>query len=105
MNFRSAAVGRGVQLRHEVVDLGGLGLAVAVDAADALFEPGRVERDVEVHQPVAVRLQVDALTGGVGGAASTRTGSLDGSAVNCERMYSRSSGGVEPWITASRSSA
>ena len=36
-------------------------------------------------------------------ASSTRTGSLAGSSVNCERMYSRSSGGVEPWITASTS--
>ena len=50
-----------------MIDLGSLGLAIAVDAADALFKPGRVERDVEVHEPVAVRLEVDALTGRVGG--------------------------------------
>ena len=42
-------------------------LAVAVDAADPLFEPVRVERDVVVDQAVAVALQVDALAGGVGG--------------------------------------
>ena len=54
-------------VRHEVVHLGCAGLAVAVDAADALLQPGRVERDVEVDQPVAVGLQVDALPGGVGG--------------------------------------
>ena len=46
---------------------GFLGLPVAVDAADPLLQPGRVERDVEVDQSVAVRLQVDALTRGVGG--------------------------------------
>ena len=51
----------------EVEDLRFFGLPVAVDAADALLQPGRVERDVEVHQPVAVGLQVDALAGGVGG--------------------------------------
>ena len=46
---------------------GALRLAVAVDAADALLEPVRVERDVEVDQSVAVVLEVDALAGGVGG--------------------------------------
>ena len=51
----------------EVADLGRLGLAVTVDAADALLEPVGVERDVEVDQSVAVVLQVDALAGGVGG--------------------------------------
>ena len=51
----------------ELVDLRRLFLAVAVDAADALFQAGRVERDVEVDEPVAVRLQVDPLAGGVGG--------------------------------------
>ena len=53
--------------RHEVEDLRGLSLPVAVDPADPLLQPGRVERDVEVDQPVAVGLQVDALAGGVGG--------------------------------------
>ena len=36
-------------------------------------------------------------------ARSTRTGSFAGSSVNWARMYSRSSGIVEPWITASTS--
>ena len=60
-------VRRGRGVRHEVVDLRLCGLPVAVDAADALLQPRRVERDVEVDQPVAVGLQVDAFTGGVGG--------------------------------------
>ena len=51
----------------EVADVGGGLLAVAVDAADPLLEPVRVERDVVVDQAVAVALQVDALAGGVGG--------------------------------------
>ena len=51
----------------EVADVGCVLLAVAVDAADALLQPVRVERDVVVDQAVAVALQVDALAGGVGG--------------------------------------
>ena len=58
---------RGVADGNEVEHLRVLGLAIAVDAADALFEARRVPRDVEVHQAVAVRLQVDALTRGVRG--------------------------------------
>lgn len=53
--------------RNEVKHLRLRGLAVAVDATDALFESRRIERNVEVHQTVAVRLQVDALARGVGG--------------------------------------
>ena len=34
-------------------------------------------------------------------ATRTRTGCLSGGAVNLARMSSRSSAGVEPWITAS----
>ena len=62
LRVRGSALGRG-----QLVDLRRLLLAVAVDAADPLLQPGRVERDVEVDQPVAVGLQVDALAGGVGG--------------------------------------
>ena len=76
-------------------------LAVAVDPADPLLQPGRVERDVEVHQPVAVGLQVDALAGGVGGDQDPDRLLVRVGAVNCARMSSRSSAGVEPWITAS----
>ena len=50
-----------------MTDVGCVRLAVAVDSADALLEPVRVERDVEVDEPVAVVLEVDALAGGVGG--------------------------------------
>ena len=60
-------VGRRVVVGDEVEDLRLAGLAVPVDPADALLQPRRVERDVEVDQAVAVRLQVDALAGGVGG--------------------------------------
>ena len=42
-------------------------LAVPVDAANPLLQLVGVERDVVVHQPVAVVLQVDALAGRVGG--------------------------------------
>ena len=42
-------------------------LAVAVNAAVALLHPVRVPGDLEVHQAVAVVLQVDALGSGVGG--------------------------------------
>ena len=59
------AVGR--RVGREVVHLGLLVLAVAVDPADPLLEAVGVERDVEVHQAVAMPLQVDALAGGVGG--------------------------------------
>ena len=51
----------------EVGDLYFVRLAVAVDAADPLFQLVRVERDVVVDQPVAVSLQVDTFAGGVGG--------------------------------------
>ena len=44
-----------------------LGLAIPVDAADALLEPRWVEWDVEVDEPIAVCLEVDALAGRVGG--------------------------------------
>ena len=42
-------------------------LAVPVDAAIALFEACRRERDLDVHHAVAVALQVDAFAGSVGG--------------------------------------
>src|SRR5690606_23718882 len=58
-------VRRTVTLRLEVVDLGDLRLAVAVDPADALLETRRVEGDVEVHQAMAVVLEVDSLPRGV----------------------------------------
>ena len=48
-------------------DLGGVQLAVPVDAADPLLQLVRVERDVVVDEPVAVLVQVDALAGRVGG--------------------------------------
>ena len=51
----------------EVVDLRDLALTVAVDASHPLLQAGGIEGDVEVHQAVAVGLQVDALSGGVGG--------------------------------------
>ena len=51
----------------EVADVHRAGLAEAVDAADALLEPVRIERNVVVQDAAAVGLQVDALAGGVGG--------------------------------------
>ena len=53
-------------LGHEVEDQAVVFLAVAVDAADALFQADGVPGDVEVdHQPA--ELQVDAFAGGFGG--------------------------------------
>ncbi|GAB3653091.1 hypothetical protein GCM10028833_25790 [Glycomyces tarimensis] len=63
----AAALTSGSLGGHEVVDLGAVALAVAVNAAGALFELVGVERDVVVDQAVAVVLEVDALAGGVGG--------------------------------------
>jgi hypothetical protein len=40
-------------------------LPVPVNAADALLQARRVERDVQVDQAVTVVLQVDALTRGI----------------------------------------
>src|SRR5690606_27864200 len=57
----------GRRVGREVIDLGYLTLPVAVDAANALFQPGRVERDVDVDQPMAISLQVNALARGVRG--------------------------------------
>jgi len=55
-------------LGDEVADLDeGVRLAVAVDTAVALLQPGRVPRDLPVEHPPAVQLEVDALRGGVGG--------------------------------------
>ena len=45
--------------QDEVVDLGGVALAVAVDAPDALLDVHRVPRQVEVEQNASV-LEVDA---------------------------------------------
>jgi hypothetical protein len=50
----------------QVPQVADLGLADAVDAAEALFEPVRVPRQVVVDHQVGA-LQVDALAGGVGG--------------------------------------
>ena len=54
--------------QHEVVaaDLGGR-LELAVDAAVALLDAARVPGQVEVEEVGAVRLEVQALAGGVGG--------------------------------------
>ena len=52
--------------RHEIEDQAVVALAVAVDAAHALFEPIRVPGNVVVEQDVAA-LQVDALAGRLGG--------------------------------------
>ena len=90
--------------RGEVPDLGCMGLAVAVDAADALLEPVRVERDVEVDQPVAVVLQVDALAGGVGGQQDPNR-RLGGILVEPCRISSRVSASVLPSMTSIRSSS
>jgi len=57
--------GRGLT-GDEVENLGGLVLAVAVNAPDALLQPRGVERDVKVHQSMAVCLQVDALSRRIG---------------------------------------
>jgi len=40
-------------------------LADAVDAADALFQPGRIPGQIEINDAVA-KLQVNAFTAGVG---------------------------------------
>jgi hypothetical protein len=96
-------VGRCTGYRDEVEDLGFFALAVAVDAADALFEAGGVERDVEVHQPVAVGLEVDALARGVGGEQdANRLFSWVGGELRADVLAVL--GRVEPWITARRSS-
>jgi hypothetical protein len=51
---------------HQVPEVADLGLADAVDAAEALLQPVRVPRQVVVDHQVRA-LQVDALAGGVGG--------------------------------------
>ena len=58
----------GALRQDEVVaaDLGG-GLELAVDAAVALLDAARVPGQVEVEEVGAVRLEVEALAGGVGG--------------------------------------
>src|SRR5207249_2403108 len=58
----------GALRQHEVVtaDLGG-GLELAIDATVALLDAPRVPRQVEVEEVGAVRLEVQALAGGVGG--------------------------------------
>ena len=48
------------------VDLGA-GLELAVDPAVALLHPARVPGDVDVEEVVAMRLEVQALAGRVGG--------------------------------------
>ena len=52
-------------LQHEVDGAHDVRLADTVDAADALFDPHRVPRHVEVDDDVA-ELQVQALAAGVG---------------------------------------
>src|SRR5690606_1296460 len=54
-------------VRHEVMDqhFGGA-LAVAVDAAVPLFETNGREGNLDVDQPVAMFMQVDALRCGIG---------------------------------------
>ena len=53
-------------LGHQVPEVADLGLADAVDAAEALLEAVRVPRQVVVHHQVGA-LEVDAFAGGVGG--------------------------------------
>jgi hypothetical protein len=53
-------------VRHQVPQVADLGLADAVDAAEALFQPVGVPRQVVVDHQVRA-LEVDALAGGVGG--------------------------------------
>ena len=80
-------------------------LAVAVDAADPLLEPVGVERDVVVDQAVAVRLQVDALAGGVGGQQDADRCLAWVGSLNSARMISRVSASVQPSMTAMRSAS
>ena len=51
----------------EVPEVTDLGLADAVDAAEPLFQPVRVPRQVVVHHEVRATLKVDAFTGGIVG--------------------------------------
>ncbi len=96
-------VGRRVGVGDEVEHLRVAGLAVAVDAADPLLEARRVERDVEVDQPMAVRLQVDALPSRIGCQEHSDRflrrvlGELRADVLTVFRRD------VEPWITASTS--
>jgi hypothetical protein len=53
-------------LGHQVPQVADLGLADAVDAAEALLQPVRVPREVVVNHEVGP-LQVDTFAGGVGG--------------------------------------
>ena len=62
------AVGR------EVADVRVVGLPVPIDAADPLLEAVRVERDVEVDQPMAVVLEVDAFARRIGGQQNADLG-------------------------------
>ena len=56
---------RALLRRTEIIDLRSLGLPVTIDAADALFKPRRIEGHIEIHQTMAIRLQIDPLTSGV----------------------------------------
>ena len=56
---------RALLRRTEIIDLRSLGLPVTIDAADALFKPRRIEGHIEIHQTMAVCLQIDAFAGGV----------------------------------------
>ena len=60
---------------HQVPQVADLGLADAVDAAEALLDAVRVPRQVVVHHQVGA-LQVDALAGGVGGEQHLHLGVL-----------------------------
>ncbi len=61
-------------------------LKLSVDAAVPLFEPTRIPGKVDVEEAVAVRLEIDALAGGVGGHENAKRvllrmlveGALDG---------------------------
>ena len=51
----------------EIVNLRRLGLPIAVDTSDSLFESGWVERNIEIDKPVAVCLKIYSLACGIGG--------------------------------------
>ena len=75
----------------EVGDLYFVCLAVPVHAADSLFEPVGVERDVVVDDPVAVPLQVDALARGVGREQDAHRVAVQAAwkaALRCSRLFS-----------------
>jgi hypothetical protein len=90
--------------QHEVVAADFGGLELAVDAAVALLDAAGVPGQVEVEEVGAVRLEVQALAGGVGGEQDAQR-VLRGSVLKRRWISLRRAPLVRPSMTSMRSSA